>query len=550
MSALFENSSLLEDYCEEAAGHLECAENALLLMEGRGADGVLETEALHSLLGALHTLKGNSGMMGFGHIQRYVHQVESVVKQAGEGHLPVPVVIEAVFSAVNSLRAAIRTVAENPLAPLDLGEESLLLEKAASAPRAAAEPAIEGKGAAIDGYSFVTQKSSTLKVNFVKLDDLLNLVGELVIHRTALQSLEARLQGALADRELFEQFTETSRLVGKSAGDLRDAIMKVRMLPVKSVFHRFTRLVRDLSRSHGKEVVLSFEGEETELDKTVIDEIAEPLLHLIRNAVDHGIESPPERVRAGKEPQGRIVLKAEHENNHIVITVEDDGRGIAPAQVAASAVAKGLIDEVQAASMSTQEALQLLFLPGFSTARAVTETSGRGIGLDVVKNIATSLNGVIEVRSVPGGGTGFVMKLPLTLAIISALMVEVAGEMFAIPLSAVQESVRVDSDSIHRVGSGEMIKLRDRLLPVHRLDRYFGRSAGGAALSEYVVVVESGEKRGGIVVGSLLGQQEIVIKGMDDYLGDLPGISGATVLGDGRVCLVVDVAAVISGTKR
>jgi two-component system chemotaxis sensor kinase CheA len=308
--------------------------------------------------------------------------------------------------------------------------------------------------------------------------------------------------------------------------------------------------VRDHSSKSGKEIQLRFEGEETELDKTVIDEIGEPLLHLIRNAADHGIENSDDRVRAGKQKRGTITLKACHESNHIVISVEDDGKGIDPEKIRESAISKGLINADEAAGLANHEVLQLLFLPGFSTSSRLTETSGRGIGLDVVKKIVTSLNGMIDISGSAGRGSKFTIKLPLTLAIISALMVEVNGETFAIPLSGVLESIRISADEVHEVGENEVVNLRNRLLPLHRLDRFFWQKNGSGRDYEYVVVVGSGEKRGGLVVDRLKGQQEIVIKALDDYLGDLPGISGGTVLGDGSISMIVDVDSILSSNSQ
>jgi len=401
-----------------------------------------------------------------------------------------------------------------------------------------------------DDQTYITQKSNTLKVSFEKLDELLNLVGELVIHKTALTTLEKRLQETVTDRALLEAYSEASQLIGKSSTDLREAIMKARMLPIKSVFQRFQRLVRDHAHKSGKEIRLLFRGEETELDKTIIDEIGEPLLHLIRNAVDHGIESVVDRRRAGKAATGTLTLSARHESNHIVIAVDDDGRGMDPGAIRQAAVSKGLISGHEADSLAPQEILQLLFLPGFSTSSEVTETSGRGIGLDVVKKIVTSLNGMIDISGRPGHGTRFTIKLPLTLAIITALMVEVGGETFAIPLAGVLESIRIDAAEIHEIGGGQVIKLRDQLLPIRRLDNCFGMQRGAALSQEYVVVVGSGEKRGGLVVDRLLGQQEIVIKALDDYLGELPGISGGTVLGDGSISMIVDIGSILLGTTH
>ena len=549
-------SVLLDEFLDDATGHIEAVEVALMEMEKRWSDGIHDLSLLTLLLGNLHTLKGNSGMMGFTPVQQYVHRLESALKLVQDGTAPLSAIIfEILYSAVSTLRSNLSRLSLDPKAILDFSDELQMLDcnffSRSALDNAAVDvevaPKLRRKG---EDIAYITHKSTTLKVGFEKLDELLNLVGELVIHRTALNTLEKRLKEKVSDRELLDSFNEASLLIGKSSTDLREAIMKARMLPIKSVFQRFQRLVRDHCHKSGKQILLRFEGEETELDKTVIDEIGEPLLHLIRNAADHGIESPAERRKAGKPPSGTITLKASHESNHIVISVEDDGKGMDPDKIRNSAVAKGLIGIEEAAALTRQEVLQLLFLPGFSTSTELTETSGRGIGLDVVKKIVTSLNGMIDISGTFGEGSKFTIKLPLTLAIITALMVEVSAETFAIPLSGVLESIRINSDEIHDVNGSEVVKLRDRLLPVYRLDRFFWQKSCADRDHEYIVVVGSGEKRGGLVVDRLIGQQEIVIKALDDYLGDLPGISGGTVLGDGNISMIVDIGSILSITKQ
>src|SRR6185369_8362668 len=549
-------SVLIEEFLDDATGHIEAVEVALMEMEKRWSDGVHDQSLITLLLGNLHTLKGNSGMMGFTPVQQYVHRLESALKLVQDGTAPLSsTMFEVLYSAISALRSNLSRLSVDPKAFLDFSDElqALDLNFISQSPldRAAVDvevaPKLRAKG---EDLAYITHKSTTLKVGFEKLDQLLNLVGELVIHRTALNALEKRLKEKVSDRELLDSFNETSLLIGKSSTDLREAIMKARMLPIKSVFQRFQRLVRDHCHKSGKEISLRFEGEETELDKTVIDEIGEPLLHLIRNAADHGIESPAERRNTGKSPAGAITLKASHESNHIVISVEDDGKGMDPDKIRDSAVAKGLIGIEEAEALSTQEVLQLLFLPGFSTSTEVTETSGRGIGLDVVKKIVTSLNGMIDISGTVDIGSRFTIKLPLTLAIITALMVEVSGETLAIPLSGVLESIRINGDEIHDVGEIEVVNLRDRLLPIHRLDRFFWQKSNAGRDHEYIVVVGSGEKRAGLVVDRLIGQQEIVIKALDDYLGELPGISGGTVLGDGSISMIVDISSILSITRQ
>jgi len=549
-------SVLIEEFLDDATGHIEAVEVALMEMEKRWSDGVHDQSLITLLLGNLHTLKGNSGMMGFTPVQQYVHRLESALKLVQDGTAPLSsTMFEVLYSAISALRFNLSRLSVDPKAFLDFSDElqALDLNFISQSPldRAAVDvevaPKLKTKG---EDLAYITHKSTTLKVGFEKLDELLNLVGELVIHRTALNALEKRLKEKVSDRELLDSFNETSLLIGKSSTDLREAIMKARMLPIKSVFQRFQRLVRDHCHKSGKEISLRFEGEETELDKTVIDEIGEPLLHLIRNAADHGIESPAERRNTGKSPAGAITLKASHESNHIVISVEDDGKGMDPDKIRDSAVAKGLIGIEEAEALSPQEVLQLLFLPGFSTSTEVTETSGRGIGLDVVKKIVTSLNGMIDISGTVDIGSRFTIKLPLTLAIITALMVEVSGETLAIPLSGVLESIRINGDEIHDVGEIEVVNLRDRLLPIHRLDRFFWQKSNAGRDHEYIVVVGSGEKRAGLVVDRLIGQQEIVIKALDDYLGELPGISGGTVLGDGSISMIVDISSILSITRQ
>src|SRR6266581_3772850 len=357
---------LIEDYLETATEHLDAVENALMGLEKGAGTGEINESLVTHLLGNLHTLKGNSGMMGFTNLQQFVHRLESVLKGFGESTLSGnPMFFETLYTAVNGMREALLKLAKNPATPLDFSDELMVLEcLTGQEAMSLGVPAPAGKK---DDMGAITQKSSTLKVNFEKLDELMNLVGELVIHRTALLSLETRFKDRVKDRELLEAFNQSSQMIGKTANDLRDAIMKVRMLPIKTVFHRFNRLVRDLSRRHGKEIDLVFEGDETELDKTVIDEIGEPLLHLIRNAVDHGIEGPDERRRIGKPAMGVLKLTAGHESNHIVITTEDDGRGMSVERLKESAIAKGLLSSAEAGTLSDQEAFQLIFHPGFST---------------------------------------------------------------------------------------------------------------------------------------------------------------------------------------
>ena len=345
---------------------------------------------------------------------------------------------------------------------------------------------------------------------------------------------------------LTDELMETSRHIGRITNELQAQIMKARMLPIDQLFTRFPRMVRDLARQAGKQVEFLVEGRETELDRTVIEQISDPLIHLLRNAVDHGIETPEERLKAGKPARGVIRLKASHEENSIVIVVEDDGRGIDLERVKAKALALGLVSEEQLERMSDQEITELVFLPGFSTAERASDVSGRGVGMDIVRNNIQAIGGSVRIRTQPGAGTRVILKLPLTLAIMRALLVEVGQGTYALPLGSVQEIVRVRPGEVHYVNQQAVILLRQEVLPVLSLSALLGFDGGQLPRADLLCVVAiSGDSKLGLVVDRLIGEQEVVIKSLGSYLGDIPGISGATILGDGRVGLILDVGRLI-----
>ncbi|MCB0745115.1 MAG: chemotaxis protein CheA [Ignavibacteriae bacterium] len=324
--------------------------------------------------------------------------------------------------------------------------------------------------------------------------------------------------------------------------------MKTRMIKIEKVFNRFPRLVRDLSKETGKEINLEIFGEKTELDKTLIEEINDPLVHLIRNSVDHGVETPEERKKNGKPEKGTITLSAEHEGNHIIILIEDDGKGIDPEIICAKAVSKGIITQEKANELSKQEIFNLIFAPGFSTAEKVTNVSGRGVGMDVVKTNVTRLRGIIDIESEVGKGTKIFIKLPLTLAIIQGLLVEVIGETIVIPLNSVIEVVKVEKKEIYNINKTECIKLRDRVLPLINIDKvlYHCDTLPKKVDSQFIVVIGLAEKRYGIKVDNLIGQKEIVIKSLGKYLGTIDGVAGSTIMGDGKVVMIADIAEIIN----
>ncbi len=373
----------------------------------------------------------------------------------------------------------------------------------------------------------------TVRVDIDRLDNLMNLVGELVMHKGRLEQI--------GFSHKINELNETIEQIARISTDLQAVVMKVRMVPIEQVFNRFPRMVRDLARDLNKEVDFLIEGKETELDRTVIDEIGDPLVHLLRNAVDHGLESSSERIKKGKNPQGTVMLRARHEGNNVYIEVEDDGAGIDTARVKEKAVEKGIVAAKEADQLSREEIIALLFSPGFSTASNVTDVSGRGVGLDVVKTKIESLSGEIFVDSKPGSGTRFRIKLPLTLAIIQALMVSVRDEIYAIPLSSVDETTMITVSDIKMVQSQEVIMLRGSVLPLYRLADLLDIKGPAAAEEMYVVVVRKAERQIGLVVDSLIGQQEIVIKSLGKLLLGISGLAGAIVAGDGNVRLILDV---------
>lgn len=406
---------------------------------------------------------------------------------------------------------------------------------AAKPAAAAAKPA---------GQPEAHKSSSTIRVDHERLDHLMNLIGELIINRNRYTLIARSLEDTSHDVDVSrvaQDLSETTYAMARISDDLQDTIMKVRMVPVSSVFSRFPRLVRDLSRKSGKEVELIMEGEETELDKSVVEVIGDPLVHLIRNSVDHGIESEEDRKAAGKPPKGTVTLRAFHKGNSVAIEIEDDGKGIDPAKMREVAIRKGIITQEEAAQLDDRESLELIFAPGFSSAEKITDISGRGVGMDVVRTNIKNLKGSVSTYSEVGKGTRFTLSLPLTLAIIDALMVNVSGQMYAIPLDAVSETTKIESERLTDVKGRKAVTLRGEVLGIVELSEMLDLPRAGT-LPEVLsmVVIHDNERRLGLVVDRLLERQEIVIKPLGSYLGDLKGISGATILGDGSVILILD----------
>jgi len=388
-----------------------------------------------------------------------------------------------------------------------------------------------------------TQSNQTVRVKFDQLDKLMNLVGELVINKIALLQVTADNHG-----NGLKRVTEN---IDRLTADLQDLVMQVRMVPVSQVFDRFPRLVRDLSLKKGKKIDLLMEGKEIEVDRTVLDEIGEPLIHLLRNSIDHGIETPEERGKSSKNDTGKITLSAQRNGNHVIINVLDDGAGIDPEKLKASALKKGFASQADLEKMSKDQLINLIFLPGFSTAKEVTETSGRGVGLDVVKTKISALGGTVHIESQIGKGTKTTIKLPITLAIIQAILVKDTTETFAIPTSQVSEIVRVKRSDVKALGKTNAILVRDHVIPMVHLHQLLNLPDSNEDELELLIIYLGDENtKMGLVVDSVLRQQDILVKSLNGALSGIKGMSGATILGDGQVVLVLDVGQFVKRQRN
>mgnify|MGYP002741789830 CR=1 FL=1 len=446
---------------------------------------------------------------------------------------------EAVTNAVDTV-SEIEDIGVEELDPDALAKPA---EPAPAAPAAAAAPAAKKAAAPAkkEGAKAAAPKkqhqSQSVRVDIEKLDTLMNLMGELVINKVRLEQI--------GQTHRMSDLMETLEQMDRVTGDLQNIVMKVRMVPVSAVFNRFPRMVRDVSKELGKEINLTIEGEETELDRTVIDEIGDPIMHLLRNSLDHGVESPDAREAKGKPRVGEVGLIARHEGNNVVIMITDDGAGIDASKIRRKAVEKGMITQDEADRLDDADAVRLIFLPGFSTAEQITDISGRGVGMDVVRSKIEALSGHVDVETHIDEGSIFKIKLPLTLAIIQAMLVRVQEEMYAIPLTSIDSTVNIEPTDIQTIQNKEVIVLRGEIIPIVRMEEALQVPHVKDSEELFVVVVHAGEAKAGIVVDNLIGQQEIVIKTLGNLFAGLKLFGGATVLGDGRVALILDVATMI-----
>lgn len=561
-----EADEVLREFFLESWELIDDLDQDLVVLEERPGD----RELLNKIFRGAHTLKGSSSFLGFQQISEVTHRVEDIFNKLRRDEMTLqPEVMDVILEAVDRVRRLLQAAQAGSAGPaVDdlLAALARAAEGGAAATRPAGASAAQGEppraevsgapvppspaaGAPAGGRP--PQAEQTIRVDVERLDSLMNLVGELVLAKNRLTRLRGQMEERLEGESLVEDLSETSSQIDLVASDLQLAVMKTRLVPIDKVFRKFPRMVRDLSRSLSKEIRLEIQGENTELDKSVVEVIGDPLVHLIRNAADHGVEGPEVRAAAGKPREGRIRLSACHEGNHIVVTVEDDGKGMDPEVLKRKAVEKGLVTAQEAAAMSPKEAFNLVFAPGFSTAKVVTNVSGRGVGMDVVKTNIAQLNGLIDIDSTLGGGTRVDVRIPLTLAIIQALLVRTGAEVYAVPLVSVVETVRVEPREIKTVDRAPVLRLRDRVVPLLRIDQVFGiPTARKEKGREYVVILGMAEKRVGLVVDALVGEEEVVIKSLGSYLTDTPGIAGATIRGDGRVTLIVDVNQLLGLAAR
>lgn len=542
---------LINDFIVESEELIDKLDQDLVELENRKND----LDLLNGIFRCAHTIKGSSSFLGFDKMSKVTHHAEEILNKLRKGEMVVTRdIMDILLEFVDVIKkllddiknGADTTSIDETVKKLKLANEGKFVASSTKAPEQPQESKKSKKSPNKPSQIKKVSKAieQTIRVDVSRLDSLMNLVGELVLSRNRISQLAMELERKHEGDFIIEQLTETTSQIGLITTELQLAVMKTRMVPIGKVFNKFPRMVRDLCRDLNKEIELIISGEDTELDKSVVEEIGDPLIHMLRNAVDHGVESPEERVKKGKPRKGNVWLNAYHEGNHIVIEIKDDGKGIDPEKIKQKAIEKQIITPDEAKNLNKEEIFGLIFRPGFSTAEKVTGVSGRGVGMDVVKTNIEKLNGIITIDSEINKGSTFKLKLPLTLAIIQALLVEVSGEVFAIPLVSVIETVKINDSEIHNFEGREVLKLRDSVLSLIRLDEVF-QLEGSFSQDMYVVVVALAEKKIGLIVDRLVGQEEIVIKSLGEYLGGNVGIAGATIMGDGKVRLIIDVSGIM-----
>lgn len=526
--------------------------------------GDSDPDLLNGIFRSVHTIKGTSSFLGFGKMCELAHGSEDLFNRIRKAELQVtPERMDVIFDVYDLFRSLLKKIRTEGNDEIDLTD--ILAKLQAVNQHESSKITSDEIGKQIDKKTNdVTLKKTsppnsnkpiepadtTVRVDVKRLDSLMNLVGELVLSRNRLFQYIHQPPNQI-DTNFIKNLKESSDQINLITSEIQMAVMNARMVAIEKLFNKIPRLIRDLSKNLGKNINLQISGEETELDKTIIEELNDPLIHIIRNAVDHGIETSKERETIGKDPKGTVKIKAEYNGNQIIITIEDDGRGLDVEYLKKKAVEKELITESQAEQMPQRDVLNLIFQPGLSTADTLTNISGRGVGMDVVKTNISKLKGIIDIESEAGQGTKIILKLPLTLAIIQTLLAKIGSEIFSIPLDSVVEVIRISSYEIETVNGNEVVLIRESVLPLLRISDIFDIEEKSQKSSWiYVVVIGLAEKRIGLIVDFLLGQNEIVIKSLGDYLGKVPGIAGSTILGDGRVVMILDVSDIMKLSKE
>lgn len=587
-----EMKEIVDSFLVESKEIIDSLDLDLIELERNPTDDVI----LNKVFRSFHTIKGSSGFLNLNKLTRLTHRCEDILnklrkKEATLNSYVMDAILigydkmkELLYSIENNhnedvdienviekLQATIIKLENKVTEPVELKQEPEIkrgrkkknkkekpsdtkFETSVETPKVMSltQQTTEQKTEKENPSQENKKVDNSIRVDVEKLDDLLNMVSELVLGRNRLAQINLEVSREFEGTQLARELEDTTKLIDMMTNELQQLVMKTRMVKIGKVFNKYPRLVRDLSKSADKKINLIIEGEDTELDKTLIEEINDPLVHIIRNSIDHGIEKEEDRIKVGKNPVGTIKLSAEHEGNNIIITIEDDGKGIDPEVLKSKAISKGLISKEKADELSKQDLLNLIFLPGFSTAEVVTNISGRGVGMDVVKTNVTKLRGMINLESSVGVGTKIQIKLPLTLAIISGMIVRVENEQYVIPLNSVIEVIRVHSENIYSISNKPVIKLRDRIIPLVSLkDVVFNQKQESKdKIWQYVVIVGLAERQVGIEVDELLGQKEIVIKSLGTYIGRVPGIAGSTIMGDGSVILILDINELINKTQH
>ncbi len=542
---------LVEEFITESSELLDSLNNDLLKLENSTES--VDEDLINDIFRAFHTLKGNSGILGLEKMSSVAHKSEDILNLIRDKKItPSSGIIDVLLSSVDWIKGFMEEVRTGGAATRDTKEILARLSGITGEPMAT--PAKEEKSPVkvTKKNETVSRKprrkvEQTIRVDVERLDTLMNLAGELVLGKNRLLQVSNELSQTFGGTKEIEDLNGVNNALGFVTTEIQESIMQMRMLPISYVFRKFPRLVRDLSREKKKEIELLISGEDTELDRSVIESIGDPLVHLLRNAVDHGIEDPKTREKQGKPAKGTISLSAFQEGNHIVIEIGDDGAGIDTEKIVKKAVEKNILTEAEAEKLPQRDIINLIFKPGFSTAKKITDVSGRGVGMDVVHSNISKLNGTVDIKTEIGKGSTFIIKLPLTLTILTGMVVRVWEELYIIPLISIIETIKLEKDMVLSINGQEVIKLRESVLPLVRLDEVLGvpKPHDGSTDDTYVVVVSLAEKLLGLVVSELLGQEETVVKSLGQTLGKVPHVGGATIRGDGRVSLILDIPELI-----